>query len=314
MADPSAEDLGGSFTRRSLIGAGASLGAASLLSACGEGGTASTAPGEPIDAAAAGMPYRQDDPRWGSDLMWDRDLVIEAETKLNGRPRAEAEGLMREFDDGNNIANEGCLLTCLAMVLRLLDPGQRPEWNPGNLNRAAQEAYFYTLSGLAMEPLYADLVAEASEGLVQLLAQELYLPGVEPWRPVEPADSALVRAYRTLTPGQRGTCLVMVKTGTWDDTVGSHYALLDPADRSDPGADDALILDPAEPLGRRGPWRLSDSAKAITQDPEIAAAWKENRITPTRIGGAWAFSRWDRTRAMPLASPLVAEWAKQLSS
>ena len=39
--------------------------------------------------------------------MWDRGLVIQAHTKLNKAPRSQAKELMREFEDGNNIENEG---------------------------------------------------------------------------------------------------------------------------------------------------------------------------------------------------------------
>jgi hypothetical protein len=35
--------------------------------------------------------------------MWDRDLVIQADTDLNGDTKANAESLLREFADGNSI-------------------------------------------------------------------------------------------------------------------------------------------------------------------------------------------------------------------
>ena len=301
------------ISRRSLLAAGASLGAGVVLSSCSSEDTTGQATGPPVDAAKAGMPYRQDDPRWGSDLMWDRNLVIKAATELDGRPSAEAEALIREYPDGNNIANEGCQLTCIAMVLRLFDPQASPTWTPATLNRAAQDAFYYTRSGLSLTTLYSDLASEMTDGGTQLLAKEEYLPGVAPWPRVTTASSTLVRAYRSLTPGQRSGTLLMIKTGTYDDTIASHYVLLDPSETDSPDIADARILDPAMPADAQLPWRLSDSAKAIKADPEIAAAWKQDGITPTQIGGAWVFARWDRSTARPLAAQFVSEWAKQIN-
>ncbi|HTS29265.1 MAG TPA: hypothetical protein VMH81_25510 [Bryobacteraceae bacterium] len=52
------------------------------------------------------------------------------------------------------------------MVLRLLD--QHPDrWSPKTLNTFAHEHLYYTLCGLSMTTLYADIVCEASAGEVQ---------------------------------------------------------------------------------------------------------------------------------------------------
>lgn len=266
-----------------------------------------------LDVAGAKLPYRQDDPAWGSDLMWDRALVIEADTKLNGDTKANAEALLRAFDDGNNLANEGCMLTCLAMVLRLLEPLAKPPWTPKNLNKTAQELYYYTPCGLSMTTLFADLVSEVTSGTVQLCLKEEYLPGEPGWPKLRANTSALVRAYRRLPPQKRSNFLVMLKTGTYDDTVASHYVLLHPGDDSPVDNPDPEILDPAKPLAETKAWHLSDSAKAITQDPDIAAAWKAAKIEPTQIGGAWVFARWQAAQGRALLTPLISAWALELA-
>lgn len=259
------------------------------------------------------MPYRQDDPRWGRDVMWDRRLVIRTATQINGMRKTVAEDLMRSFPDGNTIANEGCQLTCFAMVLRMLHPQATAAWTPRTLNRAAQAALYYTRSGLSMTTLGADLLSEVSEGAVQLAVKEEYLPAVQPWPRAFCDTAPLVRAYRGLPPAARAGTLVMLKIGTYDDTVASHYVLLDPNAAESPDVRDALILDPAMPAGRTGPWRLSDSAAWICTDPDIAAGWRADGIQPTQVAGAWAFTRWDRANGRTDAAPLVAAWAQELA-
>ncbi len=313
MADPTRR----SFIR-SAIGAGAGLGVGSLAAACGSAGasanvsSAAAAPtGKLTDLAAAGMPYRQADPRWGGKPMWDRKLVIKADTTLNGQSRRDAAALLYPYKDGNTIANEGCMLTCLAMVMRLLAPAAKPSWTPATLNRAAQDAYYYTRSGLSMVTLYPDLVAEMTEGNVQLAISQDYLPAMPSWPAIFANTAPLVRAYRSLSPAQRTNFLVMLKTGTYDDTVASHYVLLNPNAAEPPDSDDAETLDPTEPLKRTGSWRLSDSARWLTQEPQIASAWKRDGIKPTQISGAWVFSRWNSAHSAPLIGPLLSAWAEQ---
>jgi hypothetical protein len=125
--------------------------------------------------------------------------------------------------------------------------------------------------------------------------------------------SPLLRAWRRLPPAKRSRFVVMLKTGTYDDTVASHYALLHPLDDAGPDVDDPLLLDPAQPLDDDGPWRLSDSAAQITSDPDILEAWNTAGITPTQLGGVWVFVRWNDARDRSLLSPLVHAWAQELA-
>jgi hypothetical protein len=259
------------------------------------------------------MPYRQDDPRWGSDLMWDRRLVLRAATELDGRSAADAAQLIHQYPDGNNLANEGCQLTCISMVLRMFDPAASPAWTPKTLNKAAHESFYYTLSGLSLTTLYADIASDLTEGAVQLLGKEEYPPAQANWKRVRVNQSPLARAYRSLTPAERSGVLLMVKTGTWDDTVASHYVLLDPDAVESPNSADARILDPAMPAGPKRTWRLTDSAKLITTDPDIAAGWKSDAISPTELAGAWAFARWDKSTARPLAAKFAKAWAAEIA-
>lgn len=308
-------------TRRSFLGAATGLAAAAGLGgAAGVGITTASQAGEipagtldPLDPKRAGLPYRQDDPRWGADLMWNRASVLNVARREEGFSATEAEALMREFPDGNNIANEGCQLTCLAMVLRLLNPGRKPAWTPGNLNTAAHDGLYYTLSGLSVSTLYSDMGSDLTDGSVQLVAKEEYPIGQPGWPRVTTETSPLACAYLSLDQSQRASTLLMLKTGTWDDTVASHYVLIDPTSPSNPEQANPPILDPAMPEGRGGAWTLSDSAKWIRQDREIDQAWSKQGIGPLNIGGAWAFSRFDAGAGSNLAAPLIAAWSKQLA-
>ncbi len=256
------------------------------------------------------LPYRQDDPRWKDEVMWDRKRVIQAHSRLNHRSLKEAQSLLREFDDGNTIGNEGCLLTCLAMVLQILLPSQAEPWTPSELNRQAHQLNYYTPAGVSMAPLYADLVSELSLGAVQLGAKEEYLAGEPDWPAVYVNTSALVRAYRRLSLTQRRSIVVMLKTGTYDDTIASHYVLLRPDSRESPDFDDPEILDPAQPFKSSRPWRLSDSARRICADPEIRQAWQDHHISELQIGGVWIFTRYQGPIS-PIG-PLLAAWAAEL--
>jgi hypothetical protein len=286
-----------------------------MVSGCADGAKA-TSPdptGERLDPEALGLPYRQDDPTWGDDLMWDRDLVIQAATELEGMSAADAEALLRKFKTGNSIGNEGCQLTCFAMVLALLAPYPSDPWTPRNLNVWAHRLLYYTRSGLSMTTLFADLLAEVTDGDVQLCLKEEYLPGVEGWPRMTCATSALVRAYRSLAPEARSRFVVMIKMGTYDDTVASHYALLHPNEAPSPDSDDALLLDPAKPLDEAGPWRMSDCAAYIQGDRAIASAWARDGITDTQLGGVWVFGRWADGRTGSSLDPLIRAWAEQLA-
>lgn len=276
---------------------------------------AAAQPESDASGAAKPLPYRQDDPTWGHDVMWDRDLVIKADTKLNGESRTQAESLMREFEDGNTIANEGCLITSMAMVLRLLSEPGTKVWTPRNLNHEAQKRYYYTPCGLSMAQLNADLLSETTSGKVQLTLKEEYLSGVPSWPKMRCDTSALVRAYRSLPEEERKNHAVILKIGTYDDTVASHYLLLDPADSGSVNDDNPLVLDPAKPFDETKPdWRLRDSSNQIVKDPEIAKAWKESGIEPTQICGAWVYSRFNPSGGAPQSSALVKAWARELET
>jgi hypothetical protein len=275
--------------------------------------TASRAAGRRTKSAVPDLPYRQDDPHWGNDLMWDRAKVIKADTMLNGDTKKQAESLMREFPDGNSIGNEGCELTSMAMILRLLSPKTDKPWTPRTLNQEAQARYYYTPCGLSMAQLNADLVSEVSKGSIGLAMKEEYLSGIKPWPKMFCNTSALVRAYRSLTPEERKDYAVMIKIGTYDDTVASHYLLLDPNDTGSPDGDDPLVLDPAEPLDQTGPWHLSDSSHHILGDPEIAKEWKKYGIEPTQLGGAWVYAKSSPDSSHSVMGPLAAAWARELA-
>ncbi len=309
-------------TRRSFIGSAAGLAAAAGVGVAagvgigrpGESPQVQSPPLEPLDPKRAGLPYLQNDPRWGKDLMWDRSVVLDVAKQREGFTSAEASALMRQFPDGNNIANEGCQLTCLAMVLRLLDPTHRPNWTPGTLNEAAHEGLYYTLSGLSVSTLYADIISDLTDGLIQLTGKEESPSGNTGWPETRTSNSPLAKAYLSLSQAQRAGCMVMLKTGTWDDTVASHYVLIDPLTDSNPAEDNPEILDPAMPADHSGPWRLTDSAEWITQDSEIKAEWDRNGINPLQISGVWAFSLFDIKSGESLSVPLLAAWAQQAAN
>lgn len=238
--------------------------------------------------------------------MWDRDLVLETVSASRQHTREEAGALIREFPDGNSIANEGCMLACLAMVLRYLDIRRRQrDWTPARLNQEAHERGFYSLSGFSIVPLYADLVLDLSHGEVQLSAKEEYLSGESNWPATYLSDCSIARAYRTLPKSSRRHFMLMVKTGTYDDTIGSHFVLLHPDHPESPDVDDAIILDPAMRRHSKHPWRLTDSAEQICRDRAILKAWTKKKIKPTQVAGVWLFARWPSRNSRSLLDPLV---------
>jgi len=236
--------------------------------------------------------------------MWQRADVMEVYRKFNHESAAEAEKLLYPHPTGNTIATEGCLITCLAMVLRLLAP-RGGRWTPRTLNAEAKASLFYTESGLSMVPLYADLVADVTNGEVQLCAQEQYLSGEPGWPRTFPSGCTILRGYRALPSRKRRDFVIMLKTGTHDDTVASHYVLVDP---DDPGAgnnDDMSLLDPIQPNRLPGTrWRLSQSCACLLTDRAIRRAWRRAKIVPCQISGAWAFARWREASQDSLALKL----------
>ena len=242
---------------------------------------------------AVSLPYRQSDPAWGKDLMWDRDKVMDVHRRYNGASQAEAAHLLRTFRGGNTIAKEGCLLTCLAMVLRLLAPRGR-YWTPRKLNKFASDNLYYTRAGLAMVTLYANMVCEASKGEVQLLLKEEYLSGEPRWARTQASECLPVRAYRMLSLPERRHVVIVLKIGTYDDTVASHFVLVDPANPGSPEDDDIPILDPDQPMkSAKRVWRLSDSSRRMRQDGEIGKLWRRHRIGDLQLAGVWVFARWE---------------------
>lgn len=254
-------------------------------------------------------PFRQDDPAWAADLMWDRPAVMAAHQQFNHANKTEASQLLRHFRTGNTIGNEGCLLTSLAMVLRLLD--QHPDrWSPKTLNAFAHKHLYYTRCGLSMATLYADLVCEASHGEVQLLLKEEYLSGEPDWPPTYASTCMPLRAYRALTPRDRRDIVVMIKTGTYDDTVGSHFLLADQANPGSPDDDDIIVQDPAEPLPSvKAPWLLSDSSRHICRDQKIQDAWHEAGVRDLQLAGVWVFARWLSRRDTTLGAAFLRAMA-----
>jgi hypothetical protein len=221
---------------------------------------------------------------------------MEVHQLYNRKSEAEARTLLRRFRGGNTIGNEGCLLTCLAMVLRLLT-GKSNKWTPKKLNRIARNQLYYTSAGLSMAPLYADLVCEASKGEVQLLLKEEYLPGETGWPPTTASTCFPLRAYRGMGLRNREDVALMIKIGTYDDTVGSHFVLVDPSDPGPADAEDVSILDPAQPLkSSKRPWFLSESSRRICEDERIRAEWERSGIRDLQLAGVWVFARWVSNR------------------
>ena len=83
----------------SAISAGAAVGAGSLIGAAASSAGVAAPAGELLNLA--GMPYRQDDPRWGKKLMWDRKEVVTVAREFNDETRADANSLLYPYRDGN---------------------------------------------------------------------------------------------------------------------------------------------------------------------------------------------------------------------
>jgi len=70
-----------------------------------------------------------------------------------------------------------------------------------------------------------------------------------------PPAGPLVRTYRRTSSGIGGNDLIMLWTGTNDNTIASHYVLLHPGDAGSPDEDDPELLDPAMPANATYPRR-----------------------------------------------------------
>lgn len=249
-------------------------------------------------------PYRQHDPRWKSVVMWDRDTVVKVGQKYLGLSKARAGDLLWKYQAGNVIGNEGCLLTCLSMVLHMLHK-DNGVWTPDRLNGFAQENLYYTTSGFSMTTLYADLVGEASNGQVQLLLKEEYHSGATRYPKVFCSRCMPVQAYLSLPEADKFKCSVMIKTGTYDDTFASHFILVDPEAKS--GEDDIAVLDPLQPLNSKATtWTLSNSSKRLCGEKDIKTEWAALNISPLQIAGVWVFSTWRPETEAVLGQSFIA--------
>lgn len=252
---------------------------------------------------SARWPYRQWDSRWGNDTMSVKDKLIGVHLAVNGKTLAD----VRDWEWGDTIGTDGCLLTSLAMTLCLLDRRGR-RWTPGTLNRRARELLFYSDAGLSIVPLYADLVADVTQGRVQLCAQEQYFAGEigQRWR--TPKLCPLLRGYRALPESRRADFVVMLKLGTQDDNFASHYVLVDPERPGSPDDDDVAILDPDQPNPKRkrvSPWLLSDSYRRLHDNEDFRREWKGRvRWKEKQLAGVWAFARWRKRGRRCLAGDL----------
>ena len=183
------------------------------------------------------------------------------------------------------------------------------EFERSDLNqlRFARQRLYYTPPGLAMATLYADLVLEASNGEVQLVLKEEYLPGERGWPRVYASASCPVRTYRSLAKQTRQDVAVMLKIGTYDDSVASHFVVVDPKNPGRTAENDVPILDPAQPIAStKRPWRLSDSSARVRGDPEIDKEWRKHRIGNLQLGGVWVFARWASAGQRLLGQSFIA--------
>lgn len=257
-------------------------------------------------------PFRQSDEEWGDDDMWVKAQVVGAHQDYNFASVEAAKDLLHDHPSGGNtIGNDGCLLTCLAMVVRLLQPTSG--CTPRSLNRQAKRMLYYTEAGISMVPLYADLVGDVTKGNVQACAQEQYFSGERQWRTTKTYASGctVLRGYRALSANQRRDFVVMLKLGTHDDTFASHYVLVDPENAGSVDDKDVALLDPVQPSRKRvKPWMLSDSYRYLS-DGEIGREWRRHNISPLQLSGVWVFGRWKHAHQHSLAAVLFESIVRQ---
>lgn len=191
---------------------------------------------------------------------------------------------------------------------------QGNKWTPKKLNRTAQDHLYCTSAGLSMATLYAD-VCEASKGEVQLLLKEEYLSGETGWPRTTASTCVPLRAFRRMSLRNREDVAVMLKTGTYHDTVGSHFVLVDPLEPGPDDAEDVPILDPAQPLkSSKRPWFLSESARRICEDERIRAEWHRAGIRDLQLAGVWVFARWVSNRDALLDDSFLRAVASVISA
>lgn len=252
-------------------------------------------------------PFRQADENWGNDVMWDRTKVMKVLKDYNGIATKDAEVLLENYGHKkNNIANEGCLVTSLAMVLKILHP-KNEYCSPNKLNEFAKKELYYSESGIALTTLYSDLVLDATDGDVQLAAKEEY-----PWVPGKAYTTvsccAWTKAYLNAPQAIRQDFAVIIKIGTHDDSFASHFLLLDP--RESIVSDNPLVLDPGMPdpsatKTKISEWQLTDSFNQIISDyPKIKKIYDDEGIKENMIRGVWLFGRWRSDSDTSILEPL----------
>lgn len=253
-------------------------------------------------------PFRQDNPDWADCEMWHRPTIIETLVSKNKWTEDEASEWIRKFKGDrpdkpgkNNIGNEGCLITSLAMILVLLGSKKFQNKTPEYLNKFAMEKLYYSRSGISLVPLYADIILEITEGAVQLAAKEEYS-----WSPKESkttmSNSTIAKKYLCSAENIRKNYALMIKIGTYDDAVASHYLLIDP-DKQDL-TDNPKVLDPAMPLeSKKTIWTLSDSYRQICKDPDIKKKILKEGVDETTIRGIWLFAKWENSSSESLLEP-----------
>jgi hypothetical protein len=160
-------------------------------------------------------------------------------------------------------------------------------------------------------PLYADLVADITNGEVQLCAQEQYFSGEPHWQKTFPPGSTLLRGYRALPADARAGFVVMLKIGTHDDTFASHYVLVDPGKPGAPDDTAVALLDPVQPSGARiRAWMLGDSYRHLN-DGDIGREWRRAGISANQLSGVWVFGRWRHQEQHSLAGILFQSIVKE---
>jgi hypothetical protein len=248
---------------------------------------------KPLDRATVLL--SQNDERWAGDVMWDRKQVMDVLVRYDGWTKQDAKGVLYPYKSGNTIGTVGCQLTCLAMVLRLLDRNRRAAyWTPRTLLREARNYLYLSPCGVSLVQIFADLCCDITDGGVQLLAKEEFMAGVAGHARVFASNIQLLRSYRSLPEAARQQFAVMIKMGTYDDSFASHYMLADPFDLGTPDEDDLCVLDPAVLSGWKPKARKLSEAYAYLRKYETAMdrEWKKKPgIQDLQIAGVWVFAR-----------------------
>ena len=68
------------------------------------------------------------------------------------------------------------------------------------------------------------------------------------WPKTQASECLPLRAYRMLSRTERRDVVIVLKIGTYDDTLASHFVVVDPANPGPPDDDNVPIFDPAQPM------------------------------------------------------------------